>query len=83
MSTLKITNKNDFPIVYKVYIILKQFKASSLNRFVIRPNSGVLKQGQTLDVQIVLHKDVFIIYKKIGRRKTRRLKNSGSIRKNI
>ena len=70
MSTLKITNKNDFPIVYKVYIIIKQFKASSLNRFVIRPNSGVLKQGQTLDVQIVLHKDVFILYKKIGCRET-------------
>jgi len=46
-------------IKYLFYYNLK-FKASTVNRFVIRPNQGCLKAGQSLDVQIVFHKDVLI-----------------------
>ena len=58
IGNLKMTNKNDFAIVYKVFIFFRQFKASAVNKFVIRPSSDILKPGQSVDVQIVLHKDV-------------------------
>ncbi len=58
VGSLKIINKNDFPIVYKVPFCIIKFKASTVNRFVIRPNQGCIKPGQSIDVQIVFHKDV-------------------------
>jgi hypothetical protein len=35
-----------------------------MNRFVIRPNQGVIKPKDSLDIQIVFHKDVLILIDK-------------------
>jgi P pilus assembly chaperone PapD len=59
-TVLKITNKNEFPIVFKVIHHIIKFKASTVNKFIIRPNQSCLKAGQSQEVKIILHKDVIV-----------------------